>query len=64
MKLNSEHFRACIFYNFRRRLSQQQCIDELNSIFGNESPSKADVYRYYAEFNLGHQLLIDGMQPS
>ena len=38
MKLNREHFRAIMFYNFRRGLTQQQSIDELNSIFGNEAP--------------------------
>ena len=40
MELNREHFRA-IIYNFRRGLTQQKCIDELNSIFGDETPSKA-----------------------
>ena len=39
MKINREHFRAIIFYNFRRGLTQQQCTDELNSIFGDEAPS-------------------------
>ena len=29
MELNREHFHAVIFYNFRRGLTQQQCIDEL-----------------------------------
>ena len=27
MELKREHFRAIIFYNFRRGLTQQQCID-------------------------------------
>ena len=35
-----------------RRLAQQQCIDELKSIFGDESP-RASVYRWYGEFNRG-----------
>ena len=39
MELNREHFRVIIFYNFRRGLTQQQCINELNSIFGNEATS-------------------------
>ena len=30
MELKREHFRAIIFYNFRRGLTKQQCIDELN----------------------------------
>ena len=46
MELNREHFRAIIFYNFRRGLTQQQCIDELNSIFDNEVPSRTIVYRW------------------
>ena len=37
MELNREHFCAIIFCNFRRGLTQQQCIDELNSIF-NQGP--------------------------
>ena len=45
MQLNREHFRAIIFYNFRRGLTQQQSIDELNLIFGHEAPSGTSVYR-------------------
>ena len=37
MKLNREHIRAITFYNFRRGLTQQQCIDKLNSIIGDEA---------------------------
>ena len=44
MELNREHFRAIIFYNFRRGLTQQQCIDELNSIFSDEAPSTTSIY--------------------
>ena len=52
MELNRKHFRANIFYNFRRGLTQQQCIDELNSIFfDDKAPSRASVYRWYGEFN-------------
>ena len=36
MELDHEHFLVIIFYNLRRGLTQQQCIDELNSIFGDE----------------------------
>ena len=53
MELNREHFRAIIFYSFRRALTQQQCIDELNSIFGDEAPSRASVYRWYGVYNRG-----------
>ena len=50
MELNREHFRAIIFYNFRRGLTQQQCI---------EAPSRTSVYRWYFEFNRGRSSLQD-----
>ena len=59
MKLNREHFRAIIFYNFRRELSQQQCIDEFNSIFGDEASLRTSVYRWYGEFKRGRKSLQD-----
>ena len=59
MKLNREHFRAIIFNDFRRGLAQQQCIDELNSIFGDEPPLRTSVYRWYGEFNRCHSSLQD-----
>lgn len=59
MKLTRENFRAIIFYNFRRGLSQQQCVDEIHSTFGDEAPSQATVYRWYTEFNRGRSSLKD-----
>ena len=59
MELNREHFRAIIFYNFRCGLTRQQCIDELNSIFGDEAPSRTNVYRWHFEFNRGRSSLQD-----
>ena len=59
MKLNRKHFRAIIFYNFRRGFIQQQCIDELNSIFSDEAPSRTSVYRWYGEFNQSRSSLQD-----
>ncbi|KZC13885.1 Transcription factor AP-4 [Dufourea novaeangliae] len=59
MELTREHFRAIIFYNFRRGLSQQQSIDELNSTFGDEAPSKTTVYQRYTAFNRGRRSLTD-----
>ena len=53
MELNRDHFRAIIFYNFRHGLTQQKCIDELNSIFRDEAPSRTSVYRWCGEFNRG-----------
>ena len=59
MELNREHFRAMIFYDFRRGLSQQECIDQLNLTFGDEAPSKTTVYRWFSEFNRGRSSLSD-----
>ena len=59
MELNREYFRAIIFYNFRRELSQQQCIDELNSISGDEASLRTSIYRWYVEFNRGRSSLQD-----
>ena len=57
MELNRKHFRAIIFYNFRCGLTQQQRNNELNSIFGDETPSRTSVYRWYGEFNRGRSTL-------
>ncbi|XP_031634437.1 histone-lysine N-methyltransferase SETMAR-like [Contarinia nasturtii] len=59
MEITRENFRAIIFYNFGRGLSQQQCVDEIHSTFGDEAPSKATVYRWFNEFNRGRRLLKD-----
>ena len=59
MELKPEHFLAIIFYNFQRQLTQQPCIDELNSIVGNEAPTRTSVYRWYGEFNRGRSSLQD-----
>ena len=59
MELNREHFCAIIFYNFRRGLTQLRSIDELNSIFGDEAPSRTSVYRWYGEFNGGRSSLSE-----
>ena len=52
MELNREHFHAIIFYNFRHGLTQ------LNTIFGDEAPSRTSVYRWYGEFNQGRISLV------
>ena len=61
MELNREHFRAIIFYNFLRGLTQQQYIDELNSI-GDEAVSTINVYRWYGELNRERSSSQDGFR--
>ncbi|CAH1959968.1 unnamed protein product [Acanthoscelides obtectus] len=45
MELNREHFRAITYYNFQRQLSQQECLAELLSVFGNEAPHQSTISR-------------------
>ncbi|CAH1988324.1 unnamed protein product [Acanthoscelides obtectus] len=47
MELNREHFRAIIYYNFQRQLSQQ------------ESPHQSTISRWYGEFKRGRVSLSD-----
>ena len=59
MEINREHFCAIIFNNFRHGLTQQQCIDDLKSIFGDEVPSRTSVYQWYGEYNRGRRSFQD-----
>ncbi|CAH1963210.1 unnamed protein product [Acanthoscelides obtectus] len=59
MELNGEHFRAIIYYNFQRQLSQQECLAELLSVFGNEVPHQSTIARWYGEFKRGLVSLSD-----
>ena len=59
MKLTRKHFRAIIFHSFWRGLSRQECIDELQSLFGNKAPSYSTVKNCFHEFNHGRSLFRD-----
>ncbi|CAH1975367.1 unnamed protein product [Acanthoscelides obtectus] len=59
MELNREHFRAIIYYNFQIQLSQQECLAELLSVFGNEAPHQSTISRWYGEFKRGRVILSD-----
>ncbi|CAH1994001.1 unnamed protein product [Acanthoscelides obtectus] len=59
MELSREHFRAIIYYNLQRQLSQQECLDELLSVFGNEAPHLSTISRWYGEFKRGRVSLSD-----
>ncbi|CAH1999243.1 unnamed protein product [Acanthoscelides obtectus] len=64
MELNREHFRAIIYYNFQRQLSQQECLAELLSVFGNEAPHQSTISRWYGEFKRGRVSLCDDSRVS
>ncbi|CAH1970352.1 unnamed protein product [Acanthoscelides obtectus] len=52
-------FRAIIYYNFQRQLSQQECLAELLSVFGNEAPHHSTIFRWYRAFKRGRVSLSD-----
>ncbi|CAH1996093.1 unnamed protein product [Acanthoscelides obtectus] len=54
-----KHFRAIIYYNFQRQLSQQEYLAELLSVFGNEAPHKSTISRWYGELKRGRVSLSD-----
>ncbi|CAH1962732.1 unnamed protein product [Acanthoscelides obtectus] len=60
MELNREHFRAIIYYNFQRQISQQECLAELLSVFDNEAPHQSTIARWYEEFKRGQVSLRVG----
>ena len=43
MKLIREYFHAIIFHNFRRGLSQQECIDELTFLYVDKASSYNNI---------------------
>ncbi|CAH1971429.1 unnamed protein product [Acanthoscelides obtectus] len=59
MELNRENFRAIIYYNFQRQLSQQECLAELLSVFDNQAPHQSTISRWYGEFKRGRVSLSD-----
>ncbi|CAH1974688.1 unnamed protein product [Acanthoscelides obtectus] len=59
MELNREHFLAIIYYNLQRQLSQQECLAELLSVFGNEAPHQSTISRWYGQFKRGRVSLRD-----
>jgi len=48
-----------IFYDFKVGLSQKECIEQLRSTFGNDSPSQRTVYQWLSEFKRGRSDLSD-----
>ena len=59
IELTRGHFRSITFYNFRRGLSRQECIDELKSLFDDKTPSYNTVKNRFYEFNRGRSSLKD-----
>jgi [histone H3]-lysine36 N-dimethyltransferase SETMAR len=54
------HFRAMMFYDFKKGVDFKQCYESLVKVFGNEAPSRSQVHFWFKEFERGRQSLEDG----
>lgn len=59
MDLTREHFRAMIFYDFKRGLSYHESHENLVATFGDTAPSLTTVFTWFKEFQRGRQSLQD-----
>ena len=59
MELESEHIRSMILYDFKCGLNESQTLERLTQGFGDLAPSRATVFRWFAEFKGGRTSLKD-----
>ena len=59
MQLERRDSRAMILYDFMRGLSGSQSHDQVYDVFGDQSPSRATVSNWFAEFKRGRGSLTD-----
>jgi len=64
MELSREQFRALIYYDFKCGLDKKQCMERLTLAFGEEKPSRATIYRWFAEFKRGRNFLSDELREA
>ncbi|GFV46475.1 hypothetical protein TNCV_3233621 [Trichonephila clavipes] len=50
MELTREYYRAMLFFDFKAGLNQEECVQRLRLVFGDESPCHATVFRLFKEF--------------
>jgi len=63
MELSREHFRAMILYDFKVGLGPKECLERLQTAFGELAPSRATVYNWYGEFRRNRPFLTDEERP-
>ena len=59
MELESDHFRSMIWYDFKCGLNESQTLERLTQAFWDLAPSRATVFRWFAEFKRGRTSLKD-----
>lgn len=63
MELRERDFRAMIYYDFLKGLSQAETLESLSATFGKIAPKKTTVYKLFHEFKQGRKSLQDGAHP-
>ena len=53
MEVSCQEFRVMIFYDFKKGLTGEESLTSLTTAFGDEAPSRAAVFRWFAEFKRG-----------
>ncbi|CAF4017210.1 unnamed protein product [Rotaria sp. Silwood2] len=48
-----------IYYDYKKQLSQEQCLESLHKTFGDSCVSRATVYNWFAKFSRGRDHFED-----
>ncbi|CAF3419674.1 unnamed protein product, partial [Rotaria sp. Silwood2] len=59
MNLTREQIRVMIYYDYKKQLSQEECLESLHKTFGDSCVSRATVYNWFAEFSRGRDHFED-----
>ena len=51
MDLTRDQIRFMIYYDYKKELSQQECLESLKKTFGDSCVSRATVNYQFAQFN-------------
>ena len=57
--LSRRDFRAMVYYDYCQEKSFQECFQSLKHCFGDQSPAKATVFRWFRQFMSGARKLED-----
>ncbi|CAF3174562.1 unnamed protein product [Rotaria sp. Silwood2] len=59
MNLTREQIRVMIYYDYKKQLSQEECLESLHKTFGDSCVSRATVYNWFTEFSRGRDHFED-----
>ena len=53
MNPTRDQIRVMIYYDYKKKLSSQKCLESLHKTFGDACVSRLTAYNWFAEFNRG-----------